>query len=95
MPDIIAVQGTSEGAIGDFDAAISEGCSVGGDLEGMMDDLAAIARALAVEGIGQTTADAQKISEALASLAEGDSLRDEGKFKDAVNKYKDALAKVS
>ena len=37
---------------------------------------------------------AGKIAEANAALAQGDAHRDAGNFKDAVNKYKDALSKA-
>ena len=38
--------------------------------------------------------DAGEIDEAELALDDGDALRDSGTFKDAVNKYKDALAKA-
>ena len=62
-----------------------------------MDQLAGIARALAVLAIEEAIAaggDPGEISDAQDALAEGDTLRDAGQFKDAVKKYKDAFAKA-
>ena len=63
-----------------------------------MNDLTSIARLVAVQGIEDAVAqgvDPDKISESDASLAEGDAFRAAGQNKDAVSKYKDALAIVS
>ncbi len=60
-----------------------------------MDQLAGIARQLAVDALNQAIADPQsdpdKINEAEQELADGDALRALGAFTDAVDKYKDAL----
>jgi predicted S18 family serine protease len=61
-----------------------------------MDQLAKIARAQATyiflcEADG---CDGQEIDQAWEYLAEGDALREQGAFRDAVAKYKDALAKA-
>ena len=95
-PDNQAAAGNIEGAIGDIEAAINEGLDpvVGAEL---MDALAGIASQLALDAIDEAIAnsgDEDKISEAEASLAEGDALRDSGSYKDAVNKYKDALSQA-
>ena len=94
--DIQAAAGNIEGAIGDIEAAINEGLDaiVGAQL---MDDLAGIAKQLAEDAIAQAvdnSGDPDKIEEAEASLAEGDALRVPGTYKDAANKYKDALAQA-
>ncbi len=95
-PDILAALGTIEGADGDLEAALGEGCSVPSALTDLLDDLTSIARGVAVQGIADAVGvDPDKISEAEASLAEGDAFRAAGQNKDAVSKYKDALAKVS
>lgn len=52
---------------------------------------------LAVEALGEAEArgrDPGGINQARRALAEGDGLREAGRFKDAVSKYKDALAKA-
>jgi hypothetical protein len=96
-PDNQAAVGNIEGAVGDLEAAVDAGeldPEVG---EGLMDDLAEVARGLAEQAITDANnggGDWDKIAEAQASLAEGDALRAWGDFKDAVNKYKDALAQA-
>ena len=63
-----------------------------------MDQLAGLVRGLALTAIDEANADPSsdqsKISTAQDSLAEGDTLRAPGAFKDAVNKYNDALAQA-
>ena len=62
-----------------------------------MDQLARTARQLAQEALDQAVAqggDSVVIADAQQTLAEGDTLRESGAFKDAVSKYKDALAKA-
>ena len=59
-----------------------------------MDDLTKSARTVAEEAISQG-GDPGDIGDAMDSLAEGDAFKAEGKYKDSVNKYKDALAKVT
>ncbi len=62
-----------------------------------MDHLTGIARFMAVEAIDEAIAqggDSGDIGDAQDALAEGDTLRESGDFKDAVNKYKDALSKA-
>ena len=89
--------GTSEGAVGDLQAAVTSGlldAALGAEL---MDRAAELARLLAVDAIDQTIAqggDPLVINQAQQALAEGDTLRASGAFKDAVNMYKDALAKA-
>ena len=63
----------------------------------VLDDLSRIARAVAFQSIEDAIAqgrDPAEVSEAGDSLAEGDALRTAGQYKDAINKYKDTLAKV-
>ena len=97
-PDNQAAVGNIEGAIGDIQAAVDSGdldTATGNDL---MDQLAGIAEQLASDAIDAAIADPEsdsdKISEAEASLGEGDDLRDSKDYKDAANKYKDALAQA-
>ena len=62
-----------------------------------MDEIAGIARLLAVETINEAISgggDPGDIDDAEQSLDDGDTLRGAGSFKDAVYKYKDALAKA-
>jgi hypothetical protein len=62
-----------------------------------MDELASVARQFAAAAVNMAIADnrdGQKIAEAQQSLTAGDGLRAAGKFKEAVNRYKDALSKV-
>ena len=98
-PDNQAAVGNVEGAAGSLcDAVTDEGLDPdeGNDL---MDTLAGVARQLtdtAIEEAIDAGGDAIEIAFAEGFLAEGDDLRDQGfddcvKFKDAINKYKDAL----
>lgn len=95
-PDNQAAVGNIEGAVGEIEAAVDEGLN---PAQGnpLMDQLAGVARQLAVGALDIANAEGGKLDEiadAQAALAEGDGLRTEGKFKDAVNKYKDALSKA-
>jgi len=97
-PDNQAAVGNIEGAVGDLEAAVKDGLldsTAGAEL---MDDLAGVARQLAADAIDNAIADPAsdqgEISDAEQSLADGDALRGSGDFKDAVNKYKDALARA-
>ena len=65
--------------------------------EKLMDQLAGIARQMAVDAINLAIAkggDTKKITEAQDRLLEGDVHRSAKEFKDAVSKYKDALSKA-
>ena len=93
-PDTQAALGTLEGAVGDLAAAEDEGLGQG---TALMDQLAGIARALAQIAIADAVAqggEADKISDAQEALADGDALRAAFGFKDAVARYKDAVAKA-
>ena len=96
-PDNQPAMGNIEGAMGDLEAAINEGPVPVSGAE-LMDTLAGIARHLAVNAIVEAIAtpgsDPGEISDAQQSLTDGDLLRTSGDFKDAVNKYKDVLAKA-
>ena len=59
-----------------------------------MDPFVAIARQLAVDAISEAIAQGGDPTDAQQLLNEGDALRVENAFKDAVAKYKDALAKA-
>ena len=98
-PDNQAAVGNVEGVAGSLcDAVTDEGLDPdeGNDL---MDTLAGAARQLADTAIEEAIdagGNAIEIAFAEGFLAEGDDLRDQGfddcvKFKDAINKYKDAL----
>jgi len=96
-PDNQAAVGNIEGAAGDLEAAVEDGLLDSTQGTQLMDQLAGIARHLAVVAIQQAEdqgGDQQKINEAEQALNEGDALRQAEEFKDAVNKYKDALAKA-
>ena len=96
-PDNQAAVGNIEGAVGDLEAVIKDLLLDAAQGTEIMDRLAATARQLAAGAIEDATdrgGDPVKIAEAEDALAQGDVLRDEGAFKDAVNKYKDALAKA-
>ena len=58
-----------------------------------MRQLAESARLLAVTAINDSGGDPDKIADAKKALDEGDTLLEAGAFKDAVAKYKDAVAK--
>ena len=96
-PDKQASVGNIEGAVGDLQAAVTFGlldAALGAEL---MDRAAELARLLAVDAIDQAIARGGNplvITQAQQALADGDALRASGAFKDAVNKYKDALAKA-
>ncbi len=95
-PDNQAALGNLEGAIGELEAAIDEGLDPAEGAE-LMDQLLAIARKTAVDALDQAIAlggDPGEISDAQQALSEGDALRTSSAFKDAANKYKDALSKA-
>ena len=90
--------GIIEGAVGDLEAAVKDGLLDSGLGIRLMHQIAAIARQLAADALAlakaESSADPSDVAAAQESLADGDVLRVSGAFKDAVNKYKDALAKV-
>ncbi len=98
-----AAVGNLEGAVGSIcDAVLDEGFDAAQGAQ-LMDDLAGVAMQLAVDAFVAAIAlggDPDEIDEAAMFLAEGDALRALGvagdceAFKDAVNAYKDALAKA-
>ena len=94
-PDNEAAVGNIEGAVGDLQAAVDDGLLDGELGEQLMDQLAAIAKQLAVNAINDAIfrgGDPTKIIEAEQALDDGNAERDSKDFKAAVNKYKDALA---
>ena len=96
-PDNQSAVGDLEGAVGDIEAAINEGLDLMQGIE-LMDQLAGIARQVATDALDQAIArgaDPTVVADAQQALDDGDFLRASGAFfKDAVNKYKDALAKA-
>ncbi len=95
-PDNQASAGNIEGAVGDLDAAISQGLDPAEAIR-LMVNLAGVARQLAEEAIDEAIArggDPVKIQEAQDALAGGDALRLGQAFKDAAAQYKDAIAKA-
>jgi hypothetical protein len=95
-PDNLAAVGNIEGAVGDLEAAINEGLDPY-EAEQLMDQLAGIARQMAVAAIDEAIdlgGKKDEITQAQEALAEGDALRAALEFKDAVGKYKDALDKA-
>ena len=96
-PDNQAAIGNLEGAVGDLEAAVKDGLLDEAQGTVVMDFLAEIARRLAEDAVDTAVAaggDSGDIDDAKAFLAEADGLRGQGKFKDAVAKYKDALSKA-
>jgi hypothetical protein len=96
-PDQQAAVGNSEGAIGDLEATVKDGLLDSAQGTPLMEQLTGIAGQLAADAVDQATAwggDPTKINEAQQALAAGDGLRASGAFKDAVNQYKEALAKA-
>ena len=92
-----AAVGNIEGAVGDLEAAIGLDPAQDPILTDLMDQLAGLAQQLASDALDQAIAqggDPTVIADAQQALVEGDTLRASGAFKDAVNKYKDALAKA-
>jgi Beta-propeller repeat len=91
--------GEVEGAVGDIAAAVNArdlDATVG---TALMRDIAAFARIIATQAIDAAKArngDARKIAEAEAALAQGDAraAAPRNRFKDAIGKYKDAVAKA-
>ncbi len=95
-PDKQAAVGIIEGVVGKIHDAIDKGLDPAEARE-LMDQLAGVARHLAVDAIDYAIdngGDSGEINDAQNYLAEGDALRGWEEFKDAVNKYKDALAKA-
>jgi hypothetical protein len=102
-PDDQAAAGNLEGAIGDLEAAVKDKCFDPVTGIGVMDDLAAISRQLATRSLDAAFSYGGKrdeIHQARNDLARGDALRASGRrgrldaFKQAANKYKDALSKA-
>ncbi len=93
-PDRLGALRWIERGIGDVQEAVSRGLLDEALGTEVMVRLAEVARGIAVAVIDEAIAragHAEKISEAQTELAEGDALRDLGDFRDAVDKYKDAL----
>ena len=96
-PDNQAAAENIEGSVGDLEAALGLDPAQDPAVTDLMDQLASIARQLAADATSEAFAqggDTAKINEAQQALANGDALRALGAFKDAVNKYKEALAKA-
>ena len=88
-PDGTAALGALEGAAGDLEAMVNDGLLAG---DGLLDDLAEAARLLASNAIDAATD--SDLTDANQALADGDTLRDDGRYKDAIAKYKDAFSKA-
>ena len=96
-PDYQAALGNLEGVVGDLEAVVNDGLLDPTEGNYFMNYYAEIARQLAVNTINKAielNGNQDTIDEALGYLSEGDDLREQEKFKDAINKYKDALAKA-
>lgn len=98
-----AVAGNLEGAIGDLEAAVEDGCFDTPTGIALMDDLAAVSRYLASRTLRQALRHGGKRDEIRAArqdLARGDALRGSGRrgrlvaFKQAVNEYRGAQSKA-
>ncbi len=84
--------GNIEGVVGDIEAAVKDDvCSVPDELTNLMARLTLIARSVAEGAVANSLGDT---SDSMSSLVDGDTLRSNGFYKDAANKYKDVLAKV-
>ncbi len=96
-PDQQAAMGNIEGVVGELEAMISDefiGPALGKQIASELTGAARILASLAIETAIDSGGDQQIITDANALLADGDNLRAAIAFKDAVNKYKDALAKA-
>ena len=100
-PDNQAAVGNIESAVGSLETAVIDGLLDPAEGIQLMDQLAGIARQLAVAALDEAIAQGAVIGDAELALDEGDALRASGlagvvitDFKEAVNKYKDALAKA-
>ena len=96
-PDNQAAVGNIEGAVGDLEAAVKDGLLDSATGNDLMDRLVGAARNLATNAIAEAMArpgDPTQIADALQALDDGNALHADEEFKDAVNKYKDALAKA-
>ena len=102
-PDDQAAAGSLEGAIGDLEASVRDKCFDPATGIGVMDDLAEISRQLATSTLDAAygyRGKRDEIHDAQDALARGDALRASGRrgnlgaFKQAANKYKDALSKA-
>lgn len=96
-PDRQGALGELEGAVGDLEAAVKDGVLSAADGNALMLEIVGAARLLAEQAIAEAEArggDADKIAEARRALAQGDAKRDASQFKDAVARYKDAVAKA-
>ena len=94
-PDAQAAMGAIESAVGDLGAALGLGSeSDDENIMALIDQLALAARQLAEAAIAfaiSESGDADEIAEAIQFLEDGDQLLQK---KDAVNKYKNSLAKA-
>jgi hypothetical protein len=89
--------GSIEGAAGDLEAAIKSRKLAAATGRPLLDELAAAARLLAVDAIEEAkarSADPRKIEQAERELARGDARLADDRFKAAIAKYKDAIAKA-
>jgi len=85
-----------ESGIGEIEAAVSEGLDENTG-NGLMDELAGVAKQIAQDTIDQGitgACDGGIINDAEIALSEGDSLRAEYSFKDAASKYNNSLSKA-
>jgi hypothetical protein len=88
-----AALGKLEGAAGDLEAMIEADLVTEAEGQALLEAVVAFARELASDAIADAEGgDPAKLAEASAALLEGDTLREEGRSKDAVAKYKDAYA---
>lgn len=94
-PDVAAALGKLEGAAGDLEAMVTDELVTEAEGEALLEPVVAVARELASDAIADAAGgDADKLAGANSALTEGDALRDEGRYKNAVAKYKEAYAKA-
>jgi tetratricopeptide (TPR) repeat protein len=80
-----------------LEAAVADGSLDASQANQIMNDLALVAQRIAVQAIEDAQergGDPTQIEEAQLDLDDGDALRESGAYMEAVDKYKDALAKA-
>src|SRR5688572_101577 len=95
--DLQAALGNLEGAVGDLEAATEDRLLSPAEGVFLMEPLAEVARNVATEAVGEAFlfgGEEEKVEEAAQLLIQGDSLLAAGRFKEAVAKYKSAVAEA-
>lgn len=96
-PDRVAALGKVEGALGELEDAVKDSGLNNAEGTRWMDQLAGSARQLAGDALNRAIAQCPNDSETIQAqqaLAQGDALRSTGKFKEAVDRYRQSLSKA-